>query len=71
MDVISPCTPPLVHQEMIAAAAQEGKHIFGEKPMSRIATETRVMANACQTAVAKLGSKTTSVQESVGDVYYV
>ena len=64
LDVISPCTPLFVHQEMIAAAAQEGKHIFCEKPMSRIATETRVMANACQTAVAKLGSKTTSVQES-------
>jgi len=84
LDAVSLCTPPFVHQEMTTAAAQAGKHVFCEKPMSRIATEAKVMANACQAAGVKLGYQSggtrlgavnTAIRDYIssgqlGDVYY-
>ena len=55
IDAVSVCTPPFVHEPVVVAAAEAGKHIFCEKPMSRTATEAKVMRDACDKAGVKLG----------------
>ena len=55
LDAVSICTPPFVHAPITIAAAEAGKHVFCEKPMSRIATEAKAMCDACNKAGVKLG----------------
>jgi len=50
IDVIDIATPPNVHCEMAVAAAQAGKHVFCEKPISRNAEEAARMYEAAREA---------------------
>lgn len=84
IDAVSVCTPPFVHEPVVVAAAEAGKHIFCEKPMSRTATEAKVMCEACNKAGVKLGYQSGGTRlgavnyairdlvtsGKLGDVYY-
>jgi len=41
LDVVSICTPPTTHAELIRAALQAGKHVLVEKPMTMTSEEGR------------------------------
>lgn len=84
LDAVSICTPPFVHAPATVAAARAGKHVYCEKPMSRIATEARVMCDECNKAGVKLAYQSGGtrlgatnyamrdyiVSGKLGDVYY-
>ena len=53
IDIIHTCTPPHWHAHMAIAAAKAGKHIWGEKPMSRTIGEGLAMKKAIQKADVK------------------
>lgn len=50
IDIIHTCTPPHWHAHMAIAAAKAGKHVWGEKPMSRTIGEGQAMVKAIQDA---------------------
>lgn len=50
IDIIHTCTPPHWHAHMAIAAAKAGKHVWGEKPMSRTIGEGQAMVKAIQEA---------------------
>lgn len=84
LDAVSICAPPLVHAPATLAAAKAGKHVFCEKPMSRTATEAKIMCDACNQAGVKLGYQSGGTRlggmnyairnyitsGKLGDVYY-
>jgi predicted dehydrogenase len=84
LDAVSICTPPFVHAPATIAAAKAGKHVFCEKPMSRTATEAKIMCDACNEARVKLGYQSGGTRlgavnyairnyitsGKLGDVYY-
>jgi predicted dehydrogenase len=84
IDAISLCTPPFAHAPITVAAAEAGKHVYCEKPMSRTATEAKVMCEACNKAGVKLGYQSGGTRlgavsyairdlvtsGKLGDVYY-
>lgn len=49
-DVVDICTPTPFHKEGVLAAAQAGKHVICEKPLSRTFEDAREMADACDAA---------------------
>ena len=53
VDVVDICTPNNVHEEIVIAAAQAGKHIYCEKPLAMNVDEGRRMADAVETAGVK------------------
>ncbi|MBD3181855.1 hypothetical protein GF312_06160 [Candidatus Poribacteria bacterium] len=55
IDAISLCTPPFAHAPITISAAEAGKHVYCEKPMSRTATEAKIMCEACNKSGVKLG----------------
>lgn len=55
VDVVSVCTPPFNHCESTVAAAQAGKHVLCEKPMSMNAAEAQRMVEEARRANVKLG----------------
>ncbi|CAN5641912.1 Gfo/Idh/MocA family oxidoreductase [soil metagenome] len=50
VDVIDICVPTNLHAEVAIAAAEAGKHIFCEKPLSRTSAEARAMLAAATDA---------------------
>lgn len=50
VDVIDIAVPPNLHKKIAIAAAQNGKHIFCEKPMALSAQEARTMLAAARSA---------------------
>ena len=55
VDAVSITSPNFLHREMAVAAAEAGKHFWGEKPLGRSAAETMEIADA----VARAGVVTT------------
>jgi predicted dehydrogenase len=49
------CTPHKLHAEQIVAAAQAGKHVFCEKPLTTSSREARAAIEAVQAAGVQLG----------------
>ncbi|MFQ6040700.1 MAG: Gfo/Idh/MocA family protein [Candidatus Poribacteria bacterium] len=84
IDAVSVCTPPFVHAPATIAAARAGKHVYCEKPMSRTATEAKMMCEECNKAGVKLGYQSGGTRlgainyairdyiasGKLGDVYY-
>ena len=54
VDVVDICTPTFLHHEMVLRAAQAGKHILCEKPLSLTVEQGREMVSACRRAGVKL-----------------
>jgi predicted dehydrogenase len=50
IDIIDIVTPPFLHHEMAVAAAQNGKHIFCEKPIALSYADARKMYEAAEKA---------------------
>lgn len=50
IDIIDICTPTYLHKEIAIAAAQNGKHIFCEKPLALNYTEAKEMYAAAEAA---------------------
>ena len=50
IDIIDVCVPTFLHKDIVIAAAQNGKHIFCEKPAGRDFTEAREMYEAVKKA---------------------
>jgi predicted dehydrogenase len=50
VDIIDICTPTFLHQEIAIAAAQNGKHIFCEKPITLSYTGAKEMYEAAEKA---------------------
>ncbi|OGX60631.1 MAG: oxidoreductase [Paenibacillus sp. RIFOXYA1_FULL_44_5] len=48
IDVIHVCTPHYLHPSMVIAAANAGKHVLTEKPMSITVEDARKMIEACE-----------------------
>lgn len=55
IQVVNICTPPFLHQEITIAAAQTGKHVIMEKPISINLKQADGMIDACEKAGVKLG----------------
>jgi predicted dehydrogenase len=53
VDVVDICTPNHMHEEIVIAAAQAGKHIYCEKPLAMTVEEGRRMVEAVQKAGVK------------------
>jgi len=53
IDAVDICTPNNAHHDVVLAAAQAGKHIYCEKPLSMSVTEARRMAEAVRSAGVK------------------
>jgi predicted dehydrogenase len=56
IDVVLSLTPPLVHDEVIAAAAETGKHVFTEKPLAASAALARSALDRADRAGILVGS---------------
>jgi len=54
VDAVWICSPSNVHAEQIKAAAENGKHVFCEKPIATSLPETVEAINACSDAGVKL-----------------
>lgn len=54
VDVVDICTPTHLHFEQALMAAQAGKHIFCEKPLTRTLAEGQRLIAACKQAGVKL-----------------
>jgi predicted dehydrogenase len=50
VDAVSITSPNFLHREMAVAAAEKGKHVWGEKPLGRSAAETLEIAEAVERA---------------------
>ena len=55
LDVVSLCTPSGLHSEMAVAAAEAGKHVLSEKPLSITVPQADAMIAACREHNVKLG----------------
>jgi UDP-N-acetyl-2-amino-2-deoxyglucuronate dehydrogenase len=53
--VVNVCTPPYLHEEMVLAAAEWGKHVLVEKPIAIDLRQADRMIVACEEAGTKLG----------------
>lgn len=53
IDLIDICTPNQMHEEIVLAAAQAGKHIYCEKPLAMNVAEGQRMVDAVQKAGVK------------------
>lgn len=53
IDAVDICTPNNVHEEIVLAAAQAGKHIYCEKPLAMNTAEAQRMAQAVADAKIK------------------
>jgi len=53
IDVIDCCTPNFLHEEILLAAAQAGKHIYCEKPLSMNVAEGQRIVQAAEQAGIK------------------
>ncbi|HEX2403444.1 MAG TPA: Gfo/Idh/MocA family oxidoreductase, partial [Acidimicrobiia bacterium] len=56
IDVVLSLTPPLVHDEVIAAAAEAGKHVYTEKPLAASAALARSALDRADRAGILVGS---------------
>ena len=54
VDVVDICTPTHLHYAMALKAAEAGKHIFCEKPLTRTLEESQALIDACKKAGVKL-----------------
>ncbi|MCC7352505.1 MAG: Gfo/Idh/MocA family oxidoreductase [Anaerolineae bacterium] len=54
VDVVNVCTLPVLHAEMVVQAAQAGKHVLVEKPITTTLAEAERMIAACRQAGVKL-----------------
>lgn len=50
VEAVSICAPNFMHREMAIAAAEAGKHFWGEKPLGRVPAETAQIAAAAERA---------------------
>ena len=50
VDAVSICAPNFMHREMAIAAAEAGKHFWGEKPLGALPQDTVEIARAVETA---------------------
>jgi len=50
IDIIDVCTPTYLHKDIVLASAQNGKHIFCEKPIALSYAEAREMYEAAEKA---------------------
>lgn len=50
IDLVDIVSPNYLHKDMVVYAAQNGKHIFCEKPCALTAQEAQEMADACENA---------------------
>ena len=55
IQVVNICTPPYLHEEMVLAAAEAGKHVLVEKPIAINLRQADTMIDACEKAGVKLG----------------
>lgn len=55
IQVVNICTPPYLHEEMVLAAAEAGKHVLVEKPIAINLRQADTMIDACRRAGVKLG----------------
>lgn len=53
IDVIDITAPNAFHKEMALAAIAAGKHVYCEKPLARLASDARIMADAAEAAGIK------------------
>jgi predicted dehydrogenase len=53
IDVVNITTPNALHKEMALAAIAGGKHVYCEKPLAPLATDSREMAQAAEAAGVK------------------
>ena len=53
VDLVDICVPNQAHEEIVVAAAEAGKHIYCEKPLSRTVDEGRRMVEAANNAGIK------------------
>ena len=54
IDIVVICTPTFTHRDVVAQAAEAGKHIICEKPMALTIGQCRDMVDACEEAGVKL-----------------
>jgi myo-inositol 2-dehydrogenase / D-chiro-inositol 1-dehydrogenase len=52
--IVDVCTPTDTHHGIVLSAAQAGRHVICEKPLSRRARQARQMADACAAADVRL-----------------
>jgi predicted dehydrogenase len=50
VDAVSICAPNFLHREMALAAAEAGKHVWGEKPLGALPSDTAEIAEAAEAA---------------------
>ena len=55
VDVVAVASPPYLHEEMVTAAAQAGKHVITEKPMACDLAQADRMIEACDRAGVTFG----------------
>jgi len=55
VNAVAVCTPPFAHASISVKAAEAGKHVLCEKPMSMNAVEAEWMLESCKKAGVKLG----------------
>jgi myo-inositol 2-dehydrogenase/D-chiro-inositol 1-dehydrogenase len=55
VDIVDVCTPLAFHAPMTIYAAQQGKHVFCEKPLTQSVEDARAMEAAVQDAGVKFG----------------
>lgn len=53
VDVVDCCAPNYLHEEVVLAAAEAGKHIYCEKPLANNVAQARRMVNAVEQAGVK------------------
>src|SRR5688500_16676650 len=55
VDAVSVCLPDHMHHDVVVAAAEAGKHILCEKPLSLTVDEADAMLSACERNGVQLG----------------
>lgn len=53
IDIIDICTPTSTHRDIAVAAAENGKHIFSEKPLAMNTKQAKQMIKAAGKATVK------------------
>jgi predicted dehydrogenase len=56
VDAVIVSTPPVLHEEMVVAALEAGKHVLCEKPLARSPAEARRMVDAARRTAGKLAT---------------